>query len=832
MSLECQFYCEQPLLLSNRIVQSVLGLHPSQCSSDQLFQCCTLAVYVFPMILHQFYQLVVSDIKLQSTCKLLQKLLGIFCITCTYSVVYFRSSTLQKLCIYLKRDYEQFVDKEEVNIYNKCTKRNKLYVIILCNSCILYGMSLTIPSIVNLFLHTFGLIDNVQLTLPFPVNNVLKAGLLYYFLLIYEIIGIFVVLLIAYENFHLQILELSTILQSLSETMECGFIICASLLIIYINFYVGQMLINHNKAAFQEFSPFEAPVPRCGRTATDKSHDQQTLLRMFLKNLILGLHPSQSSTNQLLQWSVIAVFLIPMIAHQIKQLFAYHKRDYEQFSDEKEICIYEKYTKKNKLFTIIFIGFCYLYAFSLTIPSVFNVFRYIIGSNEDIQLTLPLPVNNVHNAGILFKIRQPFNEQKSKEKDSYNITYEEEWEWIVDIIKRYTTITELMLQLSTILQNTNGIFECFVITIGSVLTIYINFYIGQMLINQSTEAFEELYQVPFYMLSINTQKLLLFTISRSMKPCEISIGGVFVASNEIFSGFYQLAMSDVTLESTVKVLQKMLAALSILWIYTTAYFSFVNVRVIFVVLASLFLIKETFKNVESVSNFQMKQIFSQLKLDYALMSGKDELEIMLKYNKGSKMYAYMVTGFFNIYFIATVTPCVLNVFLYHIGTSENVNLTLPIPINNISNPGIIYYALLIYQIVAMYISVILGSACFSLYLVLVHHACCQLSIIRLKIGQPFRDYQKSNQKFKCDKTVWDEFGWIVDIIEHYKKVTMCQIPFYMISIRTQKLLVLMILRSSKPCVLSFGSMFVSSHELFVGIMHKAFSFAMAYYSIH
>ncbi|KAF7386938.1 hypothetical protein HZH66_011390 [Vespula vulgaris] len=683
MSLECQFYCEQPLLLSNRIVQSVLGLHPSQCSSDQLFQCCTLAVYVFPMIVHQFYQLAVSDIELQSTCNLLQKLLGIFCITCTYSVVYFRSSTLQKLCIYLKRDYEQFVDKEVVNIYNKYTKRNKLYMIILCNSCILYGMSLTIPSIVNLFLHIFGLTDNVQLTLPFPVNNVLKAGLLYYFLLIYEIIGIFVVLLVAcscyssylivvqhaciqfnvlifkirqpfdernfthkafygeinqkeydwivdiiaryaritklipynlllHENFHLQILELSTILQSLSETMECAFIICASLLIIYINFYVGQMLINHNKAAFQEFSPFEAPVPRYGRTATDKSDDQQMLLRMFLKNLILGLHPSQSSTNQLLQWSVIAVYLIPMIAHQfyqlsmadlklqsnfnllqkvlsalcilctygavyfrsttIKKLFAYHKRDYEQFSDEKEICIYEKYTKKNKLFTIIFIGFCYLYAFSLTIPSVFNVFRYIIGSNEDIQLTLPLPVNNVHNAGILFKIRQPFNEQKSKEKDSYNITYEEEWEWIVDIIKRYTTITEFvdlinssskiiylveisfamiliffdllyMLQLSTILQNTNGIFECFVITIGSVLTIYINFYIGQMLINQSTEAFEELYQVPFYMLSINTQKLLLFTISRSMKPCEISIGGVFVASNEIFSGLIQKAFS-------------------------------------------------------------------------------------------------------------------------------------------------------------------------------------------------------------------------------------------------------------------------------------------------
>ncbi|XP_047361019.1 uncharacterized protein LOC124953538 [Vespa velutina] len=334
-------------------------------------------------------------------------------------------------------------------------------------------------------------------------------------------------------------------------------------------------------------------------------YEQRFLLSNRFVQFVLGLHPSQDSTNQLLQWCTIAVYLIPMIAHQfyqlsmedlklqsnfnllqkvlsalcilctysavyfrsatIKKLFAYHKRDYEQFSNEKEIFIYEKYTRKNKLFTIIFVG------------NVLNVFRYIIGSIDDVQLTLPLPVNNIFNAGLLyyilliyqiiaifilltitcicyssyllaiqhacikfsvliFKIRQLYNEQECKSKTSCNITYQEEWEWMVDIIKRYTTITELMLQLSTLLQNINELVECLIITIGSVLTIYINFYIGQMLINHSNEAYEELYQVPFYMLSINTQKLFLFTITKSMRPCEISIGGVFIASNEIFSG--------------------------------------------------------------------------------------------------------------------------------------------------------------------------------------------------------------------------------------------------------------------------------------------------------
>lgn len=66
-----------------------------------------------------------------------------------------------------------------------------------------------------------------------------------------------------------------------------------------------------------------------------------------------------------------------------------------------------------------------------------------------------------------FKIRQPFNEQKSKEKDSYNITYEEEWEWIVDIIKRYTTITELV-------QNHFFFFRIFIIVL---MKIYVDVYI-------------------------------------------------------------------------------------------------------------------------------------------------------------------------------------------------------------------------------------------------------------------------------------------------------------------------------------------------------------------
>ncbi|KAI4484003.1 hypothetical protein M0804_007459 [Polistes exclamans] len=323
-------------------------------------------------------------------------------------------------------------------------------------------------------------------------------------------------------------------------------------------------------------------------------YKQHFLYSNRLVQLIMGLRPNQSSYDQLFRWCTVSAYVLPMIVHQVQKLDKYIKRDYEQLSSKKELFILNKYTKQNKLFTIIIVGFCYLYAISLTMPSILSVLLHILGFLDNVKLTLPLPVNNIFNGGplyyslliyqiiaifvllticsvcystylvviqhaciqfniIIFKIRQPFNEQNYEKEFWYSKTHQEEWEWIVDIIKRYKRITKLVtnnllysfdiLQLSVILKNTNGMFECFIIIAGSILTIYANFYFGQMLIDHNSATVEELCQVPFYVLSIKTQKLLLFVIARSMRPCEISIGGIFVASHEIFSELVQRAFS-------------------------------------------------------------------------------------------------------------------------------------------------------------------------------------------------------------------------------------------------------------------------------------------------
>ncbi|KAF7386948.1 hypothetical protein HZH66_011400 [Vespula vulgaris] len=95
---------------------------------------------------------------------------------------------------------------------------------------------------------------------------------------------------------------------------------------------------------------------------------------------------------------------------------------------------------------------------------------------------------------------------------------------------------------SKILNRTEAI-EGFIYMIMLVFTLHFNFYLGQLLINYSNAAFRELCNIPFYILSIKTQKLFLFLLTRSIKPCEISIFGIFVISHKILAAIIQRAFS-------------------------------------------------------------------------------------------------------------------------------------------------------------------------------------------------------------------------------------------------------------------------------------------------
>ncbi|KAL2714433.1 uncharacterized protein V1478_015618 [Vespula squamosa] len=165
---------------------------------------------------------------------------------------------------------------------------------------------------------------------------------------------------------------------------------------------------------------------------------------------------------------------------------------------------------------------------------------------------------------IMLKIRQPFKKYQQYRESPWCCRSREEYDWIVDIIKRYRKATEFVdllnkfssrvyliisffamliiifdfiyiFKLSEILHNALETIDCCVIVVGTILVLYLNFYVGQKLLDHSNAIFEELCQVPFNNLTIKTQKMLLFMITRSMKPCVLSIGGMFISSHEVFS---------------------------------------------------------------------------------------------------------------------------------------------------------------------------------------------------------------------------------------------------------------------------------------------------------
>ncbi|XP_047370214.1 uncharacterized protein LOC124957316 [Vespa velutina] len=156
---------------------------------------------------------------------------------------------------------------------------------------------------------------------------------------------------------------------------------------------------------------------------------------------------------------------------------------------------------------------------------------------------------------------------------TYNfINYDEEYEWIIDVIESYDNVIDFVdlvklyhgkiclfeaifamlliilnyiylfqilsftINMNEVLQKTNYVF-------GSMFVIYIYHYLGQKLINHHTEIYIKLCQIPFYKLSLKTQKILLFMIMKSMMPCNLSVKGVIVLSHYLFGTFMKTSFS-------------------------------------------------------------------------------------------------------------------------------------------------------------------------------------------------------------------------------------------------------------------------------------------------
>ncbi|KAL2750437.1 odorant receptor 46a-like isoform X1 [Vespula maculifrons] len=171
---------------------------------------------------------------------------------------------------------------------------------------------------------------------------------------------------------------------------------------------------------------------------------------------------------------------------------------------------------------------------------------------------------------IIFKIDQPL--KKNSHKLSYDwsstATYDT-YNWIKDIVNHHVNVTEFIdllnllceqiyliqmmlgtlcfttdyIYISDLIKNINEAILCIIYIGGSVITIYLNCYIGQRLLDHSASLLENLYQVSFYEFPIKYQKDLSMLLMRSLKPCMLSFKGMYIVSNDFFARHIHNALS-------------------------------------------------------------------------------------------------------------------------------------------------------------------------------------------------------------------------------------------------------------------------------------------------
>ncbi|KAK2581068.1 hypothetical protein KPH14_006110 [Odynerus spinipes] len=206
MFLSAVDYFENHYYHWNRRFLSIIGLWPEQNKKEQVFRICTVTIFQISLLMQQLCQLCTSSFEMEWIINAVQLLLPIACSLCGYYTITFNFIKVRMLHFRMKFDYEQISDKKEFTTVKKYADQSKWCTLIITFFLYSYGILLTSPSILNVVLYFFGLLDDTQLTLPIPIGHILNAGLLYYAILFYEAIVIFIVTTAALASYATYIL--------------------------------------------------------------------------------------------------------------------------------------------------------------------------------------------------------------------------------------------------------------------------------------------------------------------------------------------------------------------------------------------------------------------------------------------------------------------------------------------------------------------------------------------------------------------------------------------------------------------------------------------------
>ncbi|KAK2584486.1 hypothetical protein KPH14_006861 [Odynerus spinipes] len=276
--------------------------------------------------------------------------------------------------------------------------------------------------------------------------------------------------------------------------------------------------------------------------------------------------------------------------------------------------------------------------------------------------------------------------------------------------------------------------------------IYAICYLGQKFIDHYDDIFLKCCQIPFYKLSIKTQKALLFMLMRAMKPCGFSMKGMIMSSHELFAKIMRTSFSfattclllrmDLKMNLIIEIMQTFLPTICFALCYNNLLYNFVTV----------------------------KTIFNRIKCDWNEPMDQQELFILQKYDKESRLWSLSIAFIFYLYTTFLLLPSILSIILYVIGTNE-IQLSLPIRLEFFEKTKARYYFGLWLQSVTMFITCTVGIVNYSMFISFAQHACALFSIVGVRIERPFKNYQYYFWYTCPSKGREKEYEWIIAAIK-------------------------------------------------------------------
>ncbi|KAL2727237.1 LOW QUALITY PROTEIN: odorant receptor 46a-like isoform X1 [Vespula squamosa] len=516
-------------------------------------------------------------------------------------------------------------------------------------------------------------------------------------------------------------------------------------------------------------------------------------------------------------WNLLLKITIVRNSLKMKKILCRIKCDWVDLANKPELEILEKYANHSRLITIVIAISFNLYIAFLMFPSLLRILQYIFGVISKTELILPVAFDYFMNNQMIFflallyeyvgmcilsmvgvanysmfiaviqhacglfkivtwKIDERFNKNQHNFCPSviYNKSKKDE-EWIIGIIKFYNNIDEFIDLIKSCYKN------IFIVEIllGLLLIIVDYYYVLSLPLNLS----ERLTKFNFIIGSMFViyasyhigQKLtdhhtdlsisVLFFITKNAKAVAL----FYNEKHEVMQSFCIWSFRHIT---------------SPFW---NAIALFPQIYMLFTSEPNINLITKLLETTLPTICFGscyynlllktaiMKKILRRIKCDWVDLANKPELRILKKYANVSKLSTIVIAISFNLYIVFLMFPSLLRILQYIFGVISKTELILPVDFDYCMNNQMFFFLALLYEYVGMCIVSMVGVANYSMFIAVIQHACALFNIIE------------------------------------------CQIPFYSLSLKTQKLLLLLVMKTMKPCYLSVKGVVVVSHYTFAKI---------------